>query len=317
MDEIRHKVGYGVLGIADDVCVATKDDESHDKVLHKLMQVAIFRKEKCSIKQSQISFYGLIWTKDSVKPDPEKCDRIHSRPAPSNTQELQSFLGLLQYMSPFIPSISSKTEILRELLRENNAFTWTPDHQKAFEDLKSSIHDQLALRHFDPKQPCTIEVDASLSGLGAALVQQGRPVAFTSKALTDAERRYANIEREMLAVVHGCERFHTFVYGKEFVAESDHKPLEQIVLKSLNQTPPRLQRMLLRLQPYDIQLRYKPGKEMIYADYLSRYSPSDGTTIELDETVHMIQISQSKLHDVRQATNEDQELSALRENKSP
>ena len=97
-----------------------------------------------------------------------------------------------------------------------------------------------------------IQVDASLRGLGVVVLQEGKPTAFASKALHDAETRYANIDRELLAVVFGCVRFHTNVYGKQFVVESDHKTLEMIQHKALTAAPPRLQRMLLHLQPYDM-----------------------------------------------------------------
>ncbi len=199
------------------------------------------------------------WGRDGVKPDPEKCDRIQSKPAPTNVKELQSFLGRLQYIAPFVPHLSSKSDILRKLLKSDTDFDWTEDHERVFKDLKSMINADMNLRFFNPQEKCTIEVDASLNRLGAALVQGAKPVAFSWKALTDAERHYANIERELLAVVHGCETFHTYIYGSQFRIETDHKPLEQIHIKNIIQVPPRLQRMLLRLQPYDFMLSYKPG----------------------------------------------------------
>ena len=94
-------------------------------------------------------------------------------------------------------------------------------------------------------------------------------IAFASKPLSDCDTRYANIEREMLAVVFGCERFHTYVYGTRFTVESDHKPLEMIILKNLAAAPQRLQRVLLPIQPYDVQIRHRPGKEMALADNLA------------------------------------------------
>ena len=84
-----------------------------------------------------------------------------------------------------------------------------------------------------------IQVDAYMHGLGAALLQNEKPIEFASKALTDTEQRYANIERELLAVVFGCTRFHTYIYGAKFTVESDHKPLENIQHKSLANTPPQ------------------------------------------------------------------------------
>ena len=99
------------------------------------------------------------------------------------------------------------------------------------------------------KQGVYSQVESSLRGLGAVLMQEGHPMTFTSKSPTDTESRYANIERELLAVVYGCECFHSYLYyGKPFTARSDHKPLETIQLKNLHAVPPRLQCMLLRLQ---------------------------------------------------------------------
>ena len=112
-------------------------------------------------------------------------------------------------------------------------------------------------------------MDALNKGLGAVL-QEGKPIAFASKALTETEQRYANIERELLALVFGCERFRTYLYGCKFQMESDHKPLEMISLKNLIAAPPHLQRMLLRLQEYDLSIIYRPGKEMTLADGFSR-----------------------------------------------
>ena len=114
-----------------------------------------------------------------------------------------------------------------------------------------------------------MQVDASKNGLGAALIQQGEPIAFASKSLSDTEKRYANIKWELLAVVFTCEGFKTYLFGCEFIVESDHKPLEMIALKNLVAVPPRLQRMLLRLQTYDCTIKYRPGKEMLLADTLS------------------------------------------------
>ncbi|MCG8624490.1 MAG: hypothetical protein MJE68_21165, partial [Proteobacteria bacterium] len=95
------------------------------------------------------------------------------------------------------------------------------------------------LRYYDQTKPVTVQADASQRGLGACLVQEGQPIAFASKSLTDTETRYANIERELLAIVFACQRFNTYVLGRQFTVESDHKPLEMIHLKSLaSATPP-------------------------------------------------------------------------------
>ena len=157
-----------------------------------------------------------------------------------------------------------------------------------------------------------IQTDASSRGLGAVLIQHGKPIAFASKSLSDCKQRYANIEREMLAVVFGCERFHMYVYGKSFIIGSDHKPLEIINLKNLAAVPQWLQRMSLRVQPYDFVLRYKPGKQMILADVMSRQPSSETTQIDLDVQVSFIQFSTQKLQTIREATQADDELCAIR-----
>ena len=144
------------------------------------------------------------------------------------------------------------TATLRDLLKKDAEFAWTPSHKNAFQKTKDVICKEVTLSYFDPAAETVVQVDASSRGVGAVLLQHDKPIAFASKSLSECERRYANIEREMLAVVFGCERFHTFVYGKRFTVESDHKPLEMIHLKNLSAAPQRLQRMLLRIQPYDI-----------------------------------------------------------------
>ena len=179
---------------------------------------------------------------------------------------------MANYMGPFIPNLSSLTAPLRELVTEKSSFCWNATYQEALDKVKDSISKEVTLTYFDPKKPIVLQVDASLKGLGATLLQDNKPVAFASKALTDVEKRYANIEREMLAVVYGCERFHTYLFGHAFTVHSDHKPLETIHLKHLTAAPPRLQRMLLRLQPYDLVIKYQPGKTMEIADALSRLS---------------------------------------------
>ena len=141
-------------------------------------------------------------------------------------------------MAPFIPNLSAMSEPLRNLLKKGTDFHWSPSHSTAFEKIKQSICRQVSLTYFDPRKETVVQVDASLRGLGSAPVQEGKIVAFTSRALTDTEKRYANIVREMLAVVVACEKFHSYLFGKRFLVESDHKPLEVIHLKNLAAPPP-------------------------------------------------------------------------------
>ena len=190
-------------------------------------------------------------------------------------------------MGPFISGLSTLTAPLRELVKESSVYDWNLAHEQAFHAIKNAINAEAALAYYDPTKEFTLQVDASTTGLGAALLQDKKPIAFASKTLTDTESRYANIERQLLAVVYGCECFHTCLYGRSFIAESDHKPLEAIQLKNLISAPPRLQRMVLRLQPYDVTIKYRPGKQVLVANALSRLSPEEGTPIpDLNVQIH-------------------------------
>ena len=308
----------GTTGITDDIIVFGQTEDEHDNNLKNLMSVArksglVFNEEKCFIKKNEIKFFGMIFDANGIRPDPEKTEAISKMTAPTNHTDLQRFLGIVQFMHQFIPNLSDLTEPLRSLLKKDAIFDWNASHEKCFEDIKTRLCDATSLAYFDVNKHTTIQVDASQKGLGAALIQDNRPIAFASKSLTETEQRYANIERELLAVVFGCERFHTFIFGgKTFTVESDHKPLEQIFTKSLANTPPRLQRMMLRLQPYNMNITYRPGKEMILADALSRLEPNYGPTIPLEQSIYAVQFSDTRLLELKDKTVNDTALSKLK-----
>ncbi len=125
------------------------------------------------------------------------------------------------------------------------------------------------LRFYDPKKQLAIHADTSKDGLGACLMQEGHPIACASRALSDTEKNYAQIEKELLAIVFAVKLFHQYVYGVKVDVQSDHKPLENIMRKPLRSAPSRLQRMLLYLQQYDLNVIYTPRKNLAIADTLS------------------------------------------------
>ena len=179
---------------------------------------------KCVIKTTECKFFDLLYTPEGVKPNPDKVKALTEMHPPGTRKELRIFLGLVNYMGPFIPNLADHTASLRELLREDVEYSWSPSHTKVFNTTISLIAAQTTPAYYDQKQPVILQVDALTKGLGATLVQNGRPIAFASKALTPAETRFANIERELLAVMYGCEKFHTYLYGRRFKVESDHRP---------------------------------------------------------------------------------------------
>lgn len=177
---------------------------------------------------------------------------------------------MVQYLSKFILNLSDISASLRKLLKDDVQWHWEEEQRESFIKKKNLLTNAPALKFFDVQKPVTLSVDTSSEGIGAVILQDNKPVAYGSRAFTDAQKRYAQIEKELLAIVYGCEKFHQYIYGKEVGVESDHKPLESIFKKSLHQAPPRLQRMLLRLQRYTLKVAYKPGKEMHIADALSQ-----------------------------------------------
>ena len=157
-----------------------------------------------------------------------------------------------------------------KLRRKDTDYDWNNSHQKSLQEIKDLICNEMLLHYYDPSKKSVIQADKSSRGLGVALIQEGKPIAFTLKSLTKTEQCYANIEQELLAVVFSSERFCTYIYRWAFEVESHHKPLGRICLKNLTAAPPRLQQMLLRLQEYDMVIKYRPGKEMLLVDGLSR-----------------------------------------------
>ena len=309
----------GAAGIADDIQVYGKDGKEHDVHLHETLertrQAGIkLNFEKCQVKQKSVKFFGNIYSEKGVEPDPGKVEAIKNIDAPHNKADLHTFLGLVNYLRQYVPNLSHHTGPLRELLKEDVEFQWTESHQEVFNKLKELITTATTLRFYDRNKPVTLQVDASTKGLGAVLMQDGNPVAYASKSLTETESRYANIERELLAVVFGCTRFHTYLYGRTFTIESDHKPLAQIDKKNLTKAPPRLQRMLMQLQPYTYELIYKPGKQVVIADALSRLSPSECEEIPgLEVYIHeMVTVSHLRMTELKNATETDANLQLLK-----
>ena len=171
------------------------------------------------------------------------------------------FLGTINYLDKFIEHKADLQGPISQLTQKDAAFVWEKPQQEAFDRLKSVIITTApVLAYFDNSKETVLNVDASSTGLGAVIMQDGKPVAFSSKSLTTSERRYANIERELLGIVWGAEKFHTCVYRHRVIVETDHKPLEPIFKKPQNAAPPRLQRMLLKLTKYDLDVRYVPGR---------------------------------------------------------
>ena len=218
---------------------------------------------------------------------------------------------MVMYLSPFIPGLSTLTAPLHELLKKDTNFTWNTTYDAAFQHVKDAIISDTTFWYLDLSLPMTIQVDASQVGLGVVLLQNNKPIAFANKALTKTECHYANIEREMLDVIFGAERFRTYVYGQIFTITSDQKPLESISHKNLADMPAWLQCMLLCLQGYDYITHYHPNKEMALPDTLSHFSQCPGPDIPLDIAIHHVHLSPEQKEAFQQAFMSDPEMHVL------
>ena len=312
----------GVIGIHDDMVIFGVDQEDHDANLINLLNVCqkeglVLNSKKLELRRERVTFFGAEYSAQGMHPDPKKVQGITEMTAPTDKQQLQSFLGMVNYMGTFIPNLSHHTEPLRAMLKKDNVFHWEDQQTRSFQQVKTLIAkaNTTPLRYYDRDLPVTVQADASLRGLGACLIQKHKgkdqPIAFASKSLTDAETRYANIERELLAIVFACQRFSTYLLGRSFIAESDHKPLEMIAMKNLANAPPRLQRMLLELQRYDVTIKYRPGKEMQLADALSRCPARASQEIKLDMRVDYIAFTKPWIEKLKDSTQRDPILATV------
>ena len=338
-DIFQRKINYiisqceGCVGISDDIIIHGSTEEEHDRRVIDFLNVARkeglkLNPEKCVFKSKKVTFFGRLYTDHGVFPDPEKTIGIDKMPQPSCKQELQTFWGMVTYLSNHLPNLSKETKELRELLKHDIPFEWTDTHESAFTAIKSLVSKNIGLQYYDPSKPVRVEVDASSKELGAALLQNCGPICFASRALTDTESRYNNIERECAAVVYGVQRFHHYLFGRQFRVLTDHKPLEVILHKPLHSAPPRLQRMMLKIQGYDYDIQYRPGVKMTLADSLSRLPNLNKAPINVDlmtglsadlsvdvdnPNIDMMNFSSEKEAKIREDTKTDSAFSLLLE----
>ena len=294
----------GLLGVemmADDILIygigETIDEaiENHNKNLENLFQKLTqynckLNKQKMRLLQTSIKFYGHLFTTDGLKPDPSKVEAIKNICIPENKKDLLRFLGMLTYLSRFVPNLSTESRHLRDLTLDKTAWEWTHTAQCEFDRLKALISDIQTLKYYDISKPLILECDSSSTALGVVVYQEKQVVAYASRTLTATERRYAQIEKELLAILFACTRFDQYIIGnKKTIIKTDHKPLLNIFKKPLLQAPKRLQMMLLALQRYSFQLEFVSGKENIVADTLSR-SFNDNSRDEISSERMHIQI---------------------------
>ncbi|KAK2724244.1 hypothetical protein QYM36_000939 [Artemia franciscana] len=268
MEEVFVELDIGL--IVDNITGNGCSDAEHYANLRAVLQAARdkgvqFNKEKCVFNTTSITYFRHRLTTCSIALDPGNTQALENMPAPQNQEELQTLLGMYNYLSRYIPNLDTLNKPLRDLSKQQK-FEWNPSHKEAKRGIQNAISQNLS--YFDPKE---IEVitDASQHGLGAQLSTDRATVTFASCSLSEMEQHYSQMEKEMLTITFACKRFHQYLFRRMTCMTTDHKPLELIFGKLIQRVPTRLHQMTLAIQLYDIKLKYKPGKTIPVADTLS------------------------------------------------
>ncbi|XP_063830254.1 uncharacterized protein K02A2.6-like [Ostrinia nubilalis] len=320
---IFQRIMYNLLGdipnveiFLDDVIIATGGgDREHlatlSKVLQRLHSHGMrLKRSKCSFMVDEVKYLGYLISKEGIKVDPEKVEAIKKIPRPRDVSELRSFLGLVNFYAKFVKNLSFILAPLYTLLKKNVPWRWNKEQEISFLHIKSILSSAEVLTHYDPEQPLYLTCDASARGIGGVLTQRSastadggaggagagreRPVIYVSRALTDAEKNYSQIDREALAIVFCLGKLHQYLYGRRFVLRTDHKPLVSI-FGPKNGIPQmaasRLQRWAIKLAAYTYDIEFVSSKDN-GADGLSRLPvslklPNTSDCLELPEQTYL------------------------------
>ena len=313
-----HQELLGLPGVKcsadDDVLIYGRDDADLDGNLEGFMK----RWQLKGIKLKGVKLKGIrhLLTTEGLKPDPQKVRAIVEMPRPENSGDVSRLNGVVNYLSRFLPNLYDVMKPLCDLTQKDVEWCWSDKQEQAWSEVKSLIASAPVLSNYKPNEPLEVQCDSSQADLGAALMQGGHPIAYASRALTETESRYARIEKEVLAIVFAMEKFNDYTFSRKTVVFSDHKPLESILKKPLHRAPKRLQGMIIRLQKYDLEVKYEKGNKMFLAETLSRAFLPAGEQDESEfETINMIKyllVSEERLLQIQRDTEADESLQVLK-----
>ena len=228
--------------------------------------------KKCQIGQKEIKFLGHIISQDGCRPCPDNISAIKSMKSPTNVKEVRRFLGMCGFYRKHIDGYAKIAVPMTNLLKEKEPFQWTDACQASFEQLKQALISAPILIKAQMTRPFELHTDASLEHVGGVLMQkrdgQLKPVGYFSKKLKPVEQRYSTTDREALAIILACRRFHHFLWGVPFTIHTDHQPLVSVFKRKTK--CPRMSRWAVELQDYRFKIEYRPGRSNQVADQLSR-----------------------------------------------
>jgi hypothetical protein len=268
----------GILIYQDDVLVFAENEVALQKRLHavktRLREKRITINEEKSIELcDEITFLGFRVSARGIEPDKGLVQKIISMKPPTSRQEVECFVGLVNYFGRLISNISAKLKPINELRKKDVAFIWSKSCNDAFDSLKKELANSPVVQPYSLEKEATLTTDASQGALAGVLTQEGHPVIYISRSLSVAERKYSNIEREALAITWAVTRLKHFLLGRSFTIVTDHQPLESLFCEKRSipdSTSPRIRKWALMLMNFDYQIQFVNGRNIAHADALSR-----------------------------------------------
>lgn len=254
----------------DDILVYSSSLDEHVEhlqlVFDKLRAHKLFvKKSKCAFAQPHIEYLGHIISSEGVAAYNNKIQAMLDWPVPRTVKALRGFLGLSGYYRRFVQHYGVICRPLTDLLKKGN-FTWNAAADEAFNKLKEVLTRTQILALPDFSKPIVIETDACKSGVGAVMMQGGRPIAFMSKALGQKHLGLSTYEKELLSIIMATQKWRSYLLGHPFIVKTDHEALKYIMEQKV--TTSLQQKWLSKLLGFDYSVQYKRGKDNIVADAL-------------------------------------------------
>ncbi len=247
------------------------DFDDHLTLLHEVLRRLLnagfqVNPEKCRWFAHQVQYLGFNISRDGISPQKEKIQGILNMAPPKNQKEVRRFIGLVNFYHDLYPRRAEILAPLMTLCGKNTKFQWTQVHQEAFCKMKHAIEIETMLTYPDFTQPFFVHTDASSKQIGGVISQNGRPLGFFSKTLTDVQQRYPVTEQELLAIVETLKYFRHMLLGHRIIIQTDHKNL---IHPNSHHSPDRVLRQRLLIEEYGAELEYIKGENNIIADTLS------------------------------------------------